>query len=231
MDIDSGNVLEKAVRFKEKSDHDVEILALSMGNEDCEDVLIQALAIGADEAVHIKDNAFEGADTLMTAKVLSSILIRYGLPDIILAGNNSQDGRTGNTGPMLAEVLNITDIPGVTEFEINENSVDTLMIKSKEDELIKTIKTSMPTVLIGAKQQNILRNVSIFDLTDAMEKDIKIYSASDLDLSKDDLTPKLKVWKVLSKHSKRKKIIIEYDDSEDTISLLTMIKKDYNSLV
>lgn len=104
------NALEQAIALKESTG--ATVTAFSMGPADAEKSLRTALAMGCDEAVLVTDRAFAGADTVATARVLASALAHCGGFDLILAGNQTSDGATGQVGPMLAALL---DIPHISD--------------------------------------------------------------------------------------------------------------------
>ena len=86
-------------------------------------ILRTALAMGADEAVHVSDRAFAGADTLATSYALSLWCKDAGL-DLILCGKMAVDGDTAQIGPELAEHLGIPHITDVCEIlHIDHTSV------------------------------------------------------------------------------------------------------------
>jgi electron transfer flavoprotein alpha/beta subunit len=87
--------------------------AVTLGPPSAEDVLREAVAFGADDALHVSDPAFAGSDTLATARALAATLTRYGPFDLILVGRNSVDADTGQVGPVLAHRRHLPCAPGV----------------------------------------------------------------------------------------------------------------------
>ncbi|MDR0908401.1 MAG: electron transfer flavoprotein subunit beta/FixA family protein [Spirochaetaceae bacterium] len=98
--------VESALRLKEK--YGGKVTAVSMGPRSAEGALRTAIAMGADSAVLLSDAAFAGADVPATARTLAAFfnsLQNKDLYDIIICGNYSSDGDTGQTGAMLAECI------------------------------------------------------------------------------------------------------------------------------
>ncbi len=93
------------------------VTALSMGPPQAEEVLREAMGLGADRAIHLSDRAFAGADTLATARALGAVLARIGF-DLILAGRYSIDSDTGQVPPELAGLLGVELLPGVRRLAI-----------------------------------------------------------------------------------------------------------------
>ena len=90
----------------------------TMGPPDARRGLVRCLAMGADDAYHLNDFAFAGADTLATSRALALALGREDY-DLILFGNNSVDAETGQVGPEVAEMLGIPQITAVSRLEVS----------------------------------------------------------------------------------------------------------------
>ncbi|WP_434614302.1 electron transfer flavoprotein subunit beta/FixA family protein [Arthrobacter sp. A5] len=97
--------LETALRQKD-ADKSVEIVAVTMGPGSATEALRKALSMGADSAMHLVDDGFAGADALTTARVLASGLTGADF-DVVIAGNESTDGRGGVVPAMVAELLGV----------------------------------------------------------------------------------------------------------------------------
>src|SRR5580704_13473197 len=90
----------------------------TLGPPSAEDVLREAIAWGADEGVHLCDDAFAGSDTLASARALAAGLRREGQFDLILMGRNSLDGETGQVGPQIAQLMGLPYATGVRLMRI-----------------------------------------------------------------------------------------------------------------
>jgi len=91
---------------------------ITLGPPSAEDVLREAIAFGADDAVHLTDPAFAGSDTLATARALAAALALVGPFDLVLVGRNSVDADTGQVGPQVAELLGWPFATGVKRLEL-----------------------------------------------------------------------------------------------------------------
>ncbi len=89
----------------------------TMGPPDARRGLVRCLAMGADDAYHLNDFAFAGADTLATSRALALALAPEGY-DLVLFGNNSVDAETGQVGPEVAEMLGIPQVTAVSQLEV-----------------------------------------------------------------------------------------------------------------
>ncbi|MCH8870595.1 MAG: electron transfer flavoprotein alpha/ beta subunit, partial [Chloroflexi bacterium] len=108
--------LSLAVQLKESDS--AEVAVYTMGPPQARDALVQALAMGADRAVHLNDRAFAGSDTLATARALALALQRESF-DLIICGLNSVDAETGQVGPEVAEMMGIPQVTGVRHLQLS----------------------------------------------------------------------------------------------------------------
>jgi electron transfer flavoprotein alpha subunit len=125
-----------------------ETTAITMGPPQAREVLIDALGMGIDNAVHLEDRAFAGSDTLATARALAAWLER-GKFDLILLGKYSLDAETGQVGPEIAELLGIAQITGVRKLSIEGA---TLLAERESDEGYEEIECRTPAVLTCAER-------------------------------------------------------------------------------
>jgi electron transfer flavoprotein beta subunit len=92
------------------------VTVAAMGPAAAADPVRKTLAMGADDAVHIVDDALIGADLTLTAEVLAAAVRQLG-PDLVLLGNSSTDGAGGVLGAMLAESLGYAQITNLTSID------------------------------------------------------------------------------------------------------------------
>ncbi|WP_353809411.1 electron transfer flavoprotein subunit beta/FixA family protein [Agromyces sp. SYSU T00194] len=108
--------LEAALQLREALG-DAEIVLLAMGPETVEPALRSGLALGADRAVHVVDDALAGSDLLQTGRVLAAALAREPY-DLVLTGVESTDGRGGMLPAMLAERAGIPLVSAAASLEV-----------------------------------------------------------------------------------------------------------------
>lgn len=111
------NALEVALRLKDL--HGGRISLMSMGPPLFERYLRIGLAMGADEAYLLSDRDFAGADTLATTYTLAKGIEKLGPVDLIICGEESSDGATGQVPPGLAEWLDWPQITMISQVEID----------------------------------------------------------------------------------------------------------------
>lgn len=99
-----------------------ETVLVSMAPEVAATTIRKGLAMGADAAVQVVDDALQGADLGLTARVLAAAAEREGF-DLIITGNLSTDGAGGVLPAMLAELLDVPQLTGLSSVEISADSV------------------------------------------------------------------------------------------------------------
>ena len=173
--------IEEAVRLKEKLGGTV--TAITVGDEDDEEVLRRCLAIGADKAVRIDPGSLV-PDAYVTSRILSEIIkgLEY---DLILTGVQADDVNNSMVGIMLAELLGIAHSAVVTGIE---PSGDEAIIRIElEDGIDEVAKISLPALLTIQTGINEPRYVSIMGIRKASKKELNIKKLEELNLSQDDL--------------------------------------------
>jgi electron transfer flavoprotein beta subunit len=173
------NALEEGLRIKEKFSGTLTVV--TMGPPGAREVLDWALALGADEAVLLSDRAFAGADTLATAYTLAEYMRKMVEPDIILCGNQTEDGATGQVAPQIAELLNIPHVTSVSEVSYVDES--TLIAKQNiEYGGYLKVKVKLPALLAVVKDINEVRDITAEGIMNASDKEFKTLGAADLEV-------------------------------------------------
>lgn len=109
--------LEVALSCKD-ADRGTEVVVVTMGPARADDVVRACLAMGADRAVHVLDDALAGADLVTTARVLAAV-VRSEAFDLVLAGAQSTDGEGGVLPAVLAELLGLPLLSGLAAVELD----------------------------------------------------------------------------------------------------------------
>lgn len=174
--------LEEAVSWKERQGG--EVIAVSMGPPQAEDALIKCLSMGADQAILLSDMQFAGSDTIATTWTLAGAIRKIGDFDLVLCGQQAIDGDTAQVGPMLAENLHIPQITYVSRLEMEDRYVTAT--REVEDGY-EMVRCKLPALVTVVKGINVPRVPTYNDLSEAMDKEIPIWGAEDLDIEKDRL--------------------------------------------
>jgi electron transfer flavoprotein beta subunit len=167
--------LEEALRLKEK--HGGEVVALSMGPERVKQTIKEALAKGADRGVHIADDQFAQLDPLATASALAAA-IKKEQADLVLTGLQSDDHGFGQTGVLLASVLDLPHATIIMQIEV----VDGRMRLKRELEAgwFQHIECPLPAVLSIQSGINKVRYATLKGIMAAKKKQIAVLTRESL---------------------------------------------------
>jgi electron transfer flavoprotein beta subunit len=177
--------VEEAIRIKEARGGKVTVV--TVGDEDSEDVLRQALAMGADEAVRVDEEGFELSDARGIAKGIFHAI--RDLPfDLIFTGAQSSDDGWGQVGLILAELLGLAYASLVVGIEIaDEKLVATRELEANTQE---KVELPLPAVLTIQTGLNSPRYVSIMGIQRVRTIEIKETGSEELGLSDEEIGPK-----------------------------------------
>lgn len=128
-----------------RAEHGAHVTAITMGPPQAREILEQAIATGADAAIHLSDRAFAGSDTLATSRTLALALRPHDF-DLVLCGRHSTDSETGQVGPELAELLGLPHLSGVRRLAIDDAS-RTLRVERETDDGIDVLACSLPALV------------------------------------------------------------------------------------
>lgn len=168
--------MEACLQTREKTGG--RIKAISMGPKQARASLRNALSLGVDQAYHLRDSLFSGADVWATAYTLASAIKKIGLPDIVFCGKESIDGDTGQVGAELAEILGYAHVYYVSE--IKDVKADEITVVSNMGDYVDTIKAKLPVVLSTDSESFIPRVSSFRDKMMSQKKVIEILKLKDL---------------------------------------------------
>lgn len=141
--------LSKGIELARATDGSCSVV--SLGPPSAEQVLREALACGADDAVLLSDPVFAGSDTLVTARALAE-LVRASAPvDLVLVGRASLDAETGQVGPQLAELLDLPFAGAVRELELDDGA-GTVRLRCETDDGSSELVVRLPAVLSVAER-------------------------------------------------------------------------------
>jgi electron transfer flavoprotein beta subunit len=165
--------LEEALQLKEKNGG--EVVVMCAGPERVESTLREALAKGADRTIHIEVDNLGERDTLGVAHVLAEIA-KEEAPDLILTGLQSDDLGLGQTGVVLAELL---DIPHATLIMHVEKTATGVRVKRElEDGWFQHVEMPLPALLTIQSGGNKLRYATLMGIKKAKTKEMKTVRAA-----------------------------------------------------
>jgi electron transfer flavoprotein beta subunit len=171
--------VEQSLQLKEKNEdpESVQVTALTVGPESAVDAIRKALQMGADQGVHVVDDAVAGSDAIATSKVLAEAIKKIGDVDVIVCGMASTDGAMSVVPAMLAERL---DLPQVTFASVVESQGNQFRIKRDGDTATEVIGAVTPLVLSVTDQTGEARYPSFKGNMAAKKKPLEVWSLVDL---------------------------------------------------
>src|SRR5579863_10078696 len=167
--------LEAGLQLKEKLTG--EVVVLCAGPERAGQTIREALAKGADRAIHIETDATGPSDPLALARMMARAL-ESEKPDLVLTGLQSDDLGYGQTGVILAEVMGL---PHATIIMNIEPSAAGITVKRElEDGWFQQVEMPLPALLTIQSGATKLRYATLMGIKKAKSKEVKRIAASDL---------------------------------------------------
>ena len=177
---DDKNALEAALKIKDEKG--AEVVVVSMGPMQAKEALLEALAMGADNAYLISDRKFGGSDTWATATILAAAIEKIGDYDLIICGRQAIDGDTAQVGPEIAEFLNIPQVTYAKELELKDSAVRVKRFCESKD---YEFEVKLPALITAIKELNTARYPSvkgIFKAYESNEELVKVLTFDDLNV-------------------------------------------------
>lgn len=166
--------LEEALQLKEKSGGG-EVVVVCAGPERVQSTLREALAKGADRAIHIEAHDLGALDTLGVARLLAEA-IQEESPELILTGLQSDDLGLGQTGVVVAELLGIPHATIIMQVEATGEGVK--VKRELEDGWFQHVDMPLPALLTIQSGGNKLRYATLMGIKKARTKELKTVTAS-----------------------------------------------------
>lgn len=176
--------IEAALELQEERD-DVEVVAVTLGENHDEDILLGALAKGVDRAVRIEvDDALPIGDPLTAARLLARAIEREA-PDLVLCGAQASDTVNGATGVALASLIGMPSVAVVRDLELEGGSI--VVERELEGGLAQRLKLDMPALLTIQTGINRPRYATLRAIKQAREKPYETLTPDDLGVGATEL--------------------------------------------
>ncbi|SFH69548.1 electron transfer flavoprotein beta subunit [Pseudobutyrivibrio sp. OR37] len=174
MNPDDKAGLEAALRLKDETG--AKVTVVTMGLPKADDMLREALAMGADEAVLITDRRLGGADTWATSSTIAAGLKKLDY-DLIITGRQAIDGDTAQVGPQIAEHLGLPVISYAEKIQVEGNNV---IVQRQYEDRYHEIKAQMPCLVTALAELNEPRYMTPGGIFDAFDKEVTVWGRDDL---------------------------------------------------
>jgi len=204
-----AHALEAALQIKSR--HGGKITAITMGPPMAEEVLYEAIAVGADHGILLSDPAMAGGDTYATSYTLARTIEKQ-CPDfdLVLCGCFTSDSETAQVGPQLAEELDIPAAAYVEQLEINGRKVRMQRIS---DNFLEIMEMKLPGLVTIMDRVYAPSYPSLAGLINAYERpQINILSAKNLGLDAQAVGQKgspTKILNVYSATAEKKNVVLK----------------------
>ena len=208
--------LEEGLQLKEK--HGGEVVAVCAGPTRAAQTIREALAKGADRAIHIVEEGLAAWDALGVARLLAAA-VRPESPDLILTGLQSDDLGAGQTGVILAELLGFPHATIIMQVEKLDGS---LRVKRElEDGWFQHVEMPLPAVLTIQSGINKLRYATLMGIKKAKTKEIRRQTAGDLGVS---AAPQLEIERIYAPQRSKQTQLFEGPAKEVAAKLVEKLK-------
>ena len=182
--------IEQAVQFKEAVGGKVTIVSLFSSDASIDTDLRKMMAIGADEAVVLRQDGYRGDRPSSNAKTISNA-IKEMEADLVIGGVQGIDYYQGATGPMIAHMLGIPHVSGVTNLEL---SGDIFTAKRQVEGGLQVIKCTSPILITCQKDMNKVRFPALKDIMMSkrkpfVNKDVDATQGNDVQTTECSLPP------------------------------------------
>jgi electron transfer flavoprotein beta subunit len=208
--------LEAALQLKEKNGG--EVVVLCAGSSGAAQTIREALAKGADRALHIEEEALHSADALAVARLLAKAAAAENA-DLILTGLQSDDLGYGQTGVIMAELLGFPHATLIMEVEKKDGSVR--VKRELEDGWFQHVEMPLPAVLTIQSGISKLRYATLMGIKKAKSKEIKRLTAADLGVS---LQSTVAVEKIYAPHKSKQTQLLSGTAKEAAAKLVEKLK-------
>ncbi len=176
LDPAAASALEEGLRLTEK--HGGAVTIVTMGISDATIGIRNALAMGANSAIHILDDALVGSDALGTAKALAAAIKKEPF-DLIICASESSDSYSGIVPGQLARLLGVPPLTFAKEIAVEGNKIT---IKRQSESGYDVVEAELPALVAVTSGINEPRYPQLKGIMGAKKKEIKKYTAQDLGL-------------------------------------------------
>jgi len=181
--------------------------------KDFENVIREALALGGDEAYVVVDSTVSGSEPRFTARVLASLVRRYGSPSLVLTGEASTDMTTSSVAPYLAAMLGYSVVTFARSISLRDGGI---VVERDVEDYIETVRASLPAVVSVTGEINSPRLPTLLQIRKAFRKPLVKTSLSELGLN--PMLPRYSDYRLVT--VKRKRVILEDGSPEELVERL-----------
>lgn len=180
--------LEEAVKIKRKTNAFVSVVSMAPLKEKV--LLSKLFKYGVDRVILLSDIVFAGSDTIATSYILKEAILKLGIKyDLILQGDFSLDGSTGNVGGEIAAFLGIPYLSNAISIEIENRSV----VVKRCSIAVDTFKVDLPALISVRGEANNGSIIDLFSLEQSTSKEVEVFSNNEIQLDKEKFCSKTSI--------------------------------------
>jgi len=218
------NAMEAALQLQAAlGDTKVIALTIAEANRKIKDTMKEALAMGADEAYIVSDPALVTTDQAAKAAVLAKAIDQIGGADLILFGEGSTDGYSGQVGPRVAEILGLPEIGYAKKLTVSGGAVQA---ERSMGDFIEVLEAPLPAVITCTSEMNEPRIPTLMNIMKAGKKPTTEWTLADLGLDAAAVAPQNTILSNLAEEQDRKKIMLEGDVATQVEALINALIKE-----
>jgi electron transfer flavoprotein beta subunit len=208
------HALETAVRLKEEEGARIVALSLVPGDPP-RDIVLKALAMGADEVVLVRDDTAWEADALATARIVAAAARKLEPWDLMLCGDGSIDQYNRQVGPRIAEELGLASLTQVVDLRLDNGLA--VAERALEDRT-EIVEAELPAVVAVGQEINEPRLPTVLQIMGASKKPTTVWTLDDLGFPTGATAAAMsgvRTVRVVAPPSERKRIDLEGEDADD----------------
>jgi electron transfer flavoprotein beta subunit len=176
--------VEEALLIKEKEGGEGTVTVLTAGPARATEAIRKALSMGADKAVHLKDDGMHGSDVVQTGWALARALGTVEGVELVIAGNEATDGTGGAVPAIIAEYLGLPQLTHLRKLTVADGKVTG---ERETDDGVFTLEASLPAIVSVNEKINEPRFPSFKGIMAAKKKEVTTLTLADIGVEADEV--------------------------------------------
>jgi electron transfer flavoprotein beta subunit len=222
------NALEAALQLRDAAGGGrIVAVAVAQGDRKIRETMKEALAIGADEAVIVADPALDETDQAGVALVLARALEQSGPFDLVLFGEGSTDGYSGQVPSRVAELLDLPELGYARALEVSGAGPDgagaVLRAQRSMGDTLETLEAALPAVATVVSEINEPRIPTLMSIMKAGKKPVAELTLADLSLDAAALAPLRAIKSNLAEEQSRKRVLFDGEPAAQAEALINAL--------
>ena len=176
--------VEEALLIKEREGGDSVVTVVSAGPEKATEAIRKALSMGADKAVHLLDPGLHGSDAIQTGWALARALGQVEGVELVIAGNEATDGRSGAIPAIIAEYLGLPQLTHLPKLTVEGGVVKG---ERETDEGVFEVEATLPAIVSVTEKINEPRFPSFKGIMAAKKKEVAVLTLAEIGVEADEV--------------------------------------------